>query len=302
MTTPIEPDPTNNFTASPDGSWVATAGNLGLAVWNSSGTLLWSQSWPDGHVGRVLALSTTALLVSDGLTITCYNASTGAQNWQVTLDTNPGIISKAVVSSDGSTVALLSTDQGGRVFVLDAGTGAVTATFPTGGQDLGITSNGSLVAVASTNQLKLYSVASGLQWIYQGDSYVRFPRFNASNTDLVCTSDLGTVDVFNTSGSKLFERDMGALCAAAWVPAGSYAGDLILASWEGAVYHLTAGTFAQQWSTLLQPTVTDIRGTLLTGDGAPVTKITTWNNVLATNYPITPNLLSPSTAQVSVCG
>ena len=68
LTTPIETDPTNNFTASPDGSWVATAGNLGLAVWNSSGTLLWSQSWPDRHVGRVLALSTTALLVSDGLT------------------------------------------------------------------------------------------------------------------------------------------------------------------------------------------------------------------------------------------
>ena len=97
----------------------------------------------------------------------------------MTLDTNPGIISKAVVSSDGSTVALLSTDQGGRVFVLNAGTGAVTATFPTAAQDLGITSNGSLVAVASTNQLKLYSVTSGLQWIYQGDSYVRFPRFYA---------------------------------------------------------------------------------------------------------------------------
>ena len=44
---PTESDPQNNFTASPDGSWVATAGNLGLAVWNSSGTLLWSQSWPD---------------------------------------------------------------------------------------------------------------------------------------------------------------------------------------------------------------------------------------------------------------
>ena len=106
------------------------------------------------------------------------------------------------------------------------------------------------------------------------------------------------MDVFNTSGSKLFERDMGALCAAAWVPSGTYAGDLILASWEGAVYHLTAGTFAQQWSTLLQPTATDMRGSLLTGDGAPVTKITTWSNALATNYPITPNLLSPSTAYI----
>ena len=299
LTTPIESDPANNFTASPDGSWVATAGNLGLAVWNNSGTLLWSQSWPDRHVGRVLALSTTALLVCESLKITSYNASTGALNWQVTLDNNPGIISKAVLSSDGSTIALLSTDLGGRVFVLASGTGAVTATFDTSGQDLGLTSNGSLVAVANANQLKLYSATAGLQWIYQDDSYVRFPRFNASNTNLVCTSDLGTVDVFNTSGSKLFERDMGALCAAAWVSSGSYAGDLILASWEGAVYHLTAGTFAQQWGTLLQPTTTDMRYSLMNGDGAPVTKITSWSNALATNYPLTPNLLSPSTAQVT---
>ena len=42
-----------------------------------------------------------------------------------------------------------------------------------------------------------------------------------------------------------------------------------------------------------------MRGTLLNGDGAPVTKMTTWSNALATNYPITPNLLSPSTAHVT---
>ena len=210
----------------------------------------------------------------EGLTVTSYNAATGAQNWQVTLDTNPGIISKVVVSSDGSTVALLSTDQGGTVFVLTAGTGAVAATFPVSGQDLGITSTGSLIAVASTNQLKVYSKTAGLQWIFQGDSYVRFPRFSADNTKLVCTSDLGHGGCLRLpAADKLFEQDMGALCAAAWVPSGTYAGDLILASWEGAVYHLTTGTFAQQWSTLLQPTATDMRSSLMTGDGAPVTKI-----------------------------
>ena len=299
LTTPTETDPTCNFTASPDGSWVATVGNLGLAVWNSNGTLRWSQSWSDGHVGRVLALSTTALLVTNGLVVTSYNASTGAQNWQVTLDTNAGVVSQAVVSSDGSTVAVLTTDQGGETFVLSTALGTVTATFPGAAQDLGIASNGSLVAVTSTNQLQLYSVTNGLQWIYQADSYVHFPRFNASNTDLVCCSELGTVDVFNTSGSKLFEQDMGALCAAAWVGSGSYAGDLILASWEGAVYHLTAGTFVQQWSTLLQPTTTDMRYSLLNGDGAPVTKMTSWSNALAANYPIAPNLLSPTTGYIS---
>ena len=213
----------------------------------------------------------------------------------MTLDTNPGIISKAVVSGDGSTVALLSTDAGGKTFVLSAGTGAVTATFPSGGQDLAITSTGTLVAVANANQLKLYSVSGGLQWVFNDDSYVRFPRFSADNSMLVCTSDLGSVDVLNTSGSKLFERDMGVLCAAAWHPGG----DLILASWEGEVTRIAAGTFAQAWCTLLSPSATDMRNSLMNGDGAPVTAVTGWGNALALNYPLTPNLLSPGTAYIA---
>ena len=69
LTTPAEADPQNNFTASPDGSWVATAGNLGLAVWNSSGTLLWSQSWPDRATSAACPRSAPRrLLVCEGLT------------------------------------------------------------------------------------------------------------------------------------------------------------------------------------------------------------------------------------------
>ena len=41
-----------------------------------------------------------------------------------------------------------------------------------------------------------------------------------------------------------------------------------------------------------------MRNSLMNGDGAPVTKITTWSNALATNYPITPNLLSPTTTYI----
>ena len=303
LTTPghieAESDHPNNFTASPDGSWVATAGNLGLAVWNSSGTLWWSQSWPNRQQGRVAALSTTALLVCVGMTVTSYNATTGTQNWQVSLSPDATIIEKVVVSSDGTKVALLSNNLGGCVFVLNTANGSLAATLPTCGQDLGMTSSASLIAVASTNQLKVYSLTSGLQWIFQGDSYLRFPRFSADNTRIVCTSDLGSVDVFDTSGDKLFERDMGALCAAAWVTSGTYAGDLILASWEGTVYHLTTGSYAQAWSTLLTPTATDMRSQLMNSDGAPVTRIACWSNALGANYSITPNLLSPTTSYIT---
>ena len=235
----------------------------------------------------------------EGLKITSYNAATGAQNWQITLATTPGIVSKPLVSGDGSTVALLTTNLGGTTYVLNAATGALTATFPTGGQDIGITSNGALIAVANLNQLKIYSKTNGFQWVFSDDSYVRFPRFSGDNSKIVCTSDLGMVDVLDTSGNKLFERDMGALCAAAWIASGTYNGDLILASWEGGVYHLSAGTYAQAWGTLLTPTATDMRNSLLNSDGAPVTKVTTWSNALGTNYNITPNLLSPSTAYIS---
>src|SRR5262249_28451863 len=36
-------DRTNHFAAAPDGGWVASAGDLGLAVWARDGKLLWSQ-------------------------------------------------------------------------------------------------------------------------------------------------------------------------------------------------------------------------------------------------------------------
>ena len=166
---------------------------------------------------------------------------------------------------------------------------------PPAGRISAITTNGALIAVAATNQLKLYSQTNGLQWIFSDDAYVRFPRFSADNTRLVCSSDLGSVDVLDTSGNKLFERDMGALCATAWLSDG----DLVLASWEGTVYRLTAGSYAQAWSTLLTPTATDMRNSLMNSDGAPVTKITTWENALGVQYPITPNLLSPTYTKVS---
>jgi len=295
LTTPVENDPSNNFTAAPDGSWVATAGNLGLAVWNAGGTLLWKQDWADRHLGRVTAVSASTLLVCEGMTVTAYSATTGAQNWRVVLATTPGKVIKVAVTSDSTKCVLLTDNQGGRVFILNSADGSTAAMLTTGGQDLGITSTASLIAVACANQVKVYSLANGMQWIFNADSAVRFPRFSTDNTKLVCTSDLGSAYVLDTSGNKLFERDMGACCAAAWLPNG----DLVLASWEGAVYRLTASTYAQQWGVLLTPSETDMRTKLMNADGAPVTRITTWSNALDTNYPLTPNLVGANSSILS---
>ena len=45
-------DRMNHFAAAPDGSWVASYGDLGLAVWDRAGKLLWQQDdWKRTHNG-----------------------------------------------------------------------------------------------------------------------------------------------------------------------------------------------------------------------------------------------------------
>ena len=56
-------DHINNFAVSPDGSWIAGAGNLALAVCNDKGEILWSKDWSRD------ARQTMKLLAVDGRTL-----------------------------------------------------------------------------------------------------------------------------------------------------------------------------------------------------------------------------------------
>ena len=110
-------DRIDNFAVPPSGSWVAAAGDLGLAVWTRDGKLCWSQPWWKRRASALLlAVDDTTLITLDGMTATAYNALDGAQRWQLALG-NTGALQGGVVSADHKTLALCSDSDGGRVYL-----------------------------------------------------------------------------------------------------------------------------------------------------------------------------------------
>src|SRR5262249_51516475 len=103
-----------------------SAGDLGLAVWDRAGKLLWSQEWweTDRHTAALAALGPDTLLAVAGMTATAYAARTGEQRWQVRLALD-GEATNVTVSPDGKTCAVLGGDSS-RVYVVREGKVAAT--------------------------------------------------------------------------------------------------------------------------------------------------------------------------------
>jgi outer membrane protein assembly factor BamB len=285
-------DHSNNFAVAPDGRWVATAGDLGLAVWSREGKLLWSQDWwkDRRHTATLAALGPQTLLAAEDGQAIAYEARTGRELWRLPL-AGGGVVRAVRVSRGGKTCALLSTVLGGRVFVLNDG--KLLATFPSGGNDLALTADGLSVAVTDANHLKLYSVRTGLRWLLPGDGSLHNPRFAADGRRIAVSSDLGTVYVLSDAGDLQLERDMGALAVPAWAANG----DLILATWMGNVCRLDS-KYDERWRVRLRPAAEDMRGKLLASDGAPTTRIDSWGNAAAVTAPLAPNLLTPQSVVI----
>ncbi len=289
-------DRINNFAVAPDCRWVATAGDLGQAVWSRDGKLLWSkETWKTRRESSLLlAPDARTLVVVTGLTVTALDPVSGNESWSTTL-ARTGEVRKVVASNDGATLGVLTTTDGGRLFVLRGG--KLTATPVAAGDDVALSPDGSRAAVVGRNQLKLYGVQDGLRWVLPADDTLHFPRFAADGKRVAVASELGTVYVVDMAGRILLDRDNEALTVPAWLPSG----DLLLANWMGSVCRLDAG-YAERWRTRLQPAETDMRGKLLARDGAPVTRIERWGNAEAQPAALTPNLLEETSALVKFVG
>jgi outer membrane protein assembly factor BamB len=285
-------DRINQFAVAPDGSWVAAAGDLGLAVWSREGRLLWKQDWwkTRRHAVILAALGNREILVVEGAKAAAYDAASGAAQWQTDLAPT-GEVQAARVSADGRTCALLARTDGGRIFLLRAG--KLIASFPSSAKDAALSSDGSLVAVTNGKLLRLYSVATGLRWIFAGDDSLHAPRFAADGKRLAVSSALGTLTVLDSSGSIQFEKDMGALTVPAWLPDG----DLVLATWMGTVVRLD-GRYAERWRTLLHPAVEQVHGHPEDKDNFATTRIAGWGNAETQPAPLTPNLLGPQSVAI----
>ena len=286
-------DRINSFAVPEDGRWVASAGDLGLAVWSREGRLLWSEDWwkSQRHTARLAAIGADTLLAIEGMKATAYAATAGKPLWHLPL-ARTGETTDIRVSHDTRTIAILATTDGGRVFLLRDG--KLVRTLPTPANDVGLPSSAPLIAVVTRNLLKLYSLDDGLQWTFSGDDNLRFPRFSLDDKRLVVTSDLGTVYVLDTHGKLLFEKDLGARAVPAWLPKG----DLILGTWMGTLCRLNR-KYAEDWRTLLEPDVPDRRDrTTLPEEQLPSARIASWGNAEGTPAVIAPNLLTQTKALI----
>jgi outer membrane protein assembly factor BamB len=280
-------DRINNFAVPRTGAWVASAGDLGLAVWQRDGTLLWSRDWwrTKRHTATLAALDDRTLLVLEGMEATAVEAETGKTCWQIALAAT-GEIRAIAHSPDGRTCAVLTTTDGGRVFVLRGGrlVGALPAESASA---LAVAPDGDHIAVTAANQLRLLSVADGLRWILPADDALHSPRFDPDGSRIAVGSELGTLYVVHVDGKVLLEKDMTALPVPAWMGNG----DLLAATWMGVVCRLD-GEYAERWRTRLDSTDTPdsfFRGPLQTA----TTRIASWGNAEAKPAPLTPNLLDP---------
>ncbi len=277
-------DPINNFAISPDGEWVASSGDLGLVVWSRQGRKLWSQDWWKDKRQRVrlVALDSRRLLTLNGFVATAYDAKSGRQLWHRELG-KTGVLVGGVVSTDGKTVALKSTAEGGQLFVLRNGN---VTTLSTSCDDSVLSPDGRFVAVVSERRLKVFDSTDGLLWSFTGDDILQHPRFSRKGDRIVVGSELGTLYVLAATGDVLLVKDMKALPRAEWLPGG----DLLVATWMGHLQRLD-GKYQTKWITRMQPDSVVTPEDLLARDKTPTTRVSNWGNAAAKSAALKPNLL-----------
>lgn len=282
-------DRINQFATAPDGSWLAAAGDLGLAVWKADGNLQWKQNWSDERPVVVLrALNNNTLVVAREATVTAYQASDGAQQWQQTLAASGRILSMSV-GTNGSLLVRGDSD-GGKVWV--RGVDGKLISFTTPSDIVAISPDGQRVAVLVNQQVRLYDLGQGLQWTWMGSATLHHPRFSPDGSRLVVADELGMVTVLDREGTRLYEVDAEALATPLWVGQ-----QLVLGTWAGNVIRL-----GDQGKVLWTRKVTSAppaSGTTAgTNANLPTARMDGWTNQQANTLPLQPNLLQTAKASV----
>ncbi|WP_020473606.1 outer membrane protein assembly factor BamB family protein [Zavarzinella formosa] len=286
-------DAINNFAVSPDGSWVASSGDLGLAVWDRDGKLLWSLDWWKSDRKRVpvIAPNSQTLIALDGISATGYRARTGEKTWSLSL-AKSGMLAVGAVSADGRTVAFRGTGEGGRVYVLRDD--KLIGTLPVLADAVALSADGSAAAVTVGRQLSWHTTDGRLLWTFTGDDVLRNPAISRDGRRVAVGSEIGTLYVFDSRGNVLASPDLGSLPAPVWLPTG----EVVAATWSGLVVCYDPA-LREKWLSRPQPAPTDIRPELLAKDPTPTARRDGWGNAAPITLPLTPNLLLGTKAQIT---
>lgn len=296
------------FATAADGAWIASAGNLGLAVWNQDGTPRWSLPWwgqtpPTSHPGAaadvvLAALNESTLLVVDGRQISTYDVATGVQSHQIPLSTPStpfttvnGMATAVAVSPDGTTVAVATSHDGGRVLVLATADLTQQAVLTTRADELAWTPDGSGLITAYDTRVCRYRRDPAAGWAldrcYPAADVVHNITI-AADGRIALGIEQGDLIVLDAALTPVFTADLGALPAPCWLPGG----DLLTATWLGRVQRLNSA-YQATWSSILRSTVSDMRAQFLAPATGQVASVIDPGSGIA---PLSgPNLLKPNT-------
>ena len=296
------------FATAADGSWVACAGNLGLAAWDQNGTLLWSRAnwgsypitpYPGRSATAVLtALNATTLLVIDDRIATGYDATTGKQVLEADLSsvltTGNGKATAAVPSPDGTAVAVATSHDNGRVLILDAVDLSVRAVLATRADELAWTADGTGLITAYDTRVSGYRNDPATGWRLQACHPAADVVHNiavAADGRIACGDEQGNLIVLDASLTPVHTADVAGLPVPHWLPGG----DLLVGTWLGLVQRLD-GTYQPRWSTLVRSTSPDMRRQFLASAAAPVASVIDHGNGIA---PLTGQNLYPVATTIS---
>lgn len=282
----------NSFASAPNGTWFASAGDLGVAVWDRAGKLLWADDWWKTARKRVrlLPLGNQALVVLDQGTAHVRNIQDGSSFASIPV-ADTGSLRGGAASDDAQTLVLHSDTLGGRFFVIRDK--RIVNEIPAAADQFALAADGSFLVAVDGRQLKTFDVAGGLLWTYTGNDTLRQPQVSPDGRRIAVGSELGTLAVLNRNGGVLLEHDLQALPVPAWLPNG----DLFAATWMGAVVRYGAD-LKPLWTKRLTPTETDARSKLVAAETTPTVRRTGWGNAAATPLPLVPNLLTESRALI----
>jgi outer membrane protein assembly factor BamB len=282
----------DDFATSPDGQWVASAGDLGLVVWDHDGRRRWGLDWwrtARRHV-KVVAYDRKTLITLEGPVAKALDAGDGHVLWTLRLGAL-GELTGASVGARGMLVVRSNID-GGRVFLIR--NGQLAGTIESAADEVAISPDERAIALTTGSELRWYCAGGGLLWTFSGDETLRGPRIGPDGRRIVVGSELGTVTMLDDGGRRIWTRDYGALASGTWLPGGS----LLVATWTGKVERLDAAG-ATVWSTHLEPVARIDRPDLLRSDATPTTRVDSWGDAAAQPAPLTPNLLLASHARVT---